>query len=171
MMIYHHGKSHNRGVPPISRMYFVQLIDLEKYSLRLLLVHVPDASSFEDLRTYEDVEYPDFKAAARARGLLQDDNEWDRCFVKTVEITTSASRLHDPFWCNSCLFATFSLLVIFGTHIVMISRADFLENRRRQLQLESGQQHVERLEEDMATAHLREVEQIGIFIKPSMNAH
>ncbi|KAG2226149.1 hypothetical protein INT45_003294 [Circinella minor] len=57
-------RSYNRGVPPISRMYFVQPRDSEKYSLRLLLLYAPDATSFEYLRTYQDVEYPDFKAAA-----------------------------------------------------------------------------------------------------------
>ncbi|KAG2213750.1 hypothetical protein INT45_001288 [Circinella minor] len=141
---YCRSRSHNRGVAPISRMYFVQPRDLEKYSLRLLLLHVPGAISFEDLRTYQDVEYPDFKASA-------------------VEITTSASRLHDLFGVILAFCNILSLRHLWDTYRDDIA-ADFLENRRRQLQLESGQQHVELLEEDIAAAHLRALEELASLL-------
>jgi len=63
----------------IGRMYNVSPSDPERYHLRLLLLHVVGATSFEDLRTYENVTYPTFKAAATARGLILDDIEWQRC--------------------------------------------------------------------------------------------
>jgi len=62
----------------IGRMYNVSPSDSERYHLRLLLLHVVGATSFEDLRSYENVTYPTFKAAATARGLILDDMEWQR---------------------------------------------------------------------------------------------
>lgn len=53
--------------------------DSERYHLRLLLLHVVEATSFEDMRTFRKVLYPSFKEAAMQRGLLMDDSEWHRC--------------------------------------------------------------------------------------------
>lgn len=63
----------------ISRMYAVSLKDEERFYLRLLLLHVRGATSYDFLRIFNDVQYPTFKAAAAARGLLSSDEEWDRC--------------------------------------------------------------------------------------------
>ena len=51
----------------------------EKFYLRMLLNHVRGAKCFEDVRTFEGVVFETFQAAARARGLLADDNQWDEC--------------------------------------------------------------------------------------------
>ena len=51
----------------------------ERYFLRLLLNHVPGATSFPDLQTYNAVVYPSFQEACRQRGLLDDDTEWRNC--------------------------------------------------------------------------------------------
>lgn len=53
--------------------------DEERFYLRLLLLHVRGATSYEFLRTHEGVVYETFKAAASARGLLNSDDEWDKC--------------------------------------------------------------------------------------------
>jgi len=58
-------------------MYNVSPSDSERYHL-LLLLHVVGATSFEDLRTYKNITYPTFKAAATARGLILDNVEWQR---------------------------------------------------------------------------------------------
>lgn len=58
-------------------MYTVSVRQGELYYLRMLLLHVRGALSFEDLRTYEGIVYPTFKEAAAARQLLADDTEWD----------------------------------------------------------------------------------------------
>ena len=39
--------------PVLSRMYFVSATEREKYFLRVLLLHVKGAKSFEDLRNYQ----------------------------------------------------------------------------------------------------------------------
>ncbi|CEP09067.1 hypothetical protein, partial, partial [Parasitella parasitica] len=50
----------------IGRMYTVSPRDIEKYHLRLLLLHVPGATSYESLRTVNGVLHNTFQAAARA---------------------------------------------------------------------------------------------------------
>ncbi|CEP10250.1 hypothetical protein, partial, partial [Parasitella parasitica] len=60
----------------IGRMYTVSPKDIEKFHLRMLSMHVPGATSFQDNRTSEGEVHPTFQAAARARGPLEDDTEW-----------------------------------------------------------------------------------------------
>ena len=57
----------------IGRMYSVSPRDPEKFYLRMLLNHVRGAKSFDDMRTVDGVLYETFQAAARAKGLLNDD--------------------------------------------------------------------------------------------------
>ena len=63
----------------ISRIYSVSPQHRERFFLRLLLQHVQGPTSFEDLRSYNDREYQTFQSAASARGLLNDDTEWETC--------------------------------------------------------------------------------------------
>jgi hypothetical protein len=79
------GASRNNHVTlgTMGRMYFVQPSEGERYYLRVLLTHVAGATCFEDLRTTHrphtptTIVHPTFKVACLARGLLQDDVEWD----------------------------------------------------------------------------------------------
>ena len=48
----------------------------ERYFLRLMTTVIPNATSFEDLRTADGTVYPTYRAAALAKGLLTDDDEW-----------------------------------------------------------------------------------------------
>jgi hypothetical protein len=52
--------------------------------LRLLLITVPGPTSFKYLRTYQGVTYNIFKEVCIARGLVEDDNYWIRCFEESV---------------------------------------------------------------------------------------
>ncbi|XP_043474034.1 uncharacterized protein LOC122506104 [Leptopilina heterotoma] len=72
--------------PLICRMYFVSPKDIERYFLRILLLYVRGAKSFEDIRTYEGIKYNTFAEAARARNLMVDDNEWDNCLTEAVSM-------------------------------------------------------------------------------------
>ena len=51
----------------------------ELYHLRLLLLNVPGATSFEYLRRVGDRIYGSYREAAFARGLVLDDREWSDC--------------------------------------------------------------------------------------------
>ncbi|XP_043469512.1 uncharacterized protein LOC122503140 [Leptopilina heterotoma] len=72
--------------PIICRMYFVSPKDIERYFLRILLLYVRGAKSFEDVRTYEGIIYNTYTEAARARNLMVDDNEWDNCLTEAVSM-------------------------------------------------------------------------------------
>ena len=81
----------------IGRMFFVPPTAGERFYLRTLLTVVKGAKSFEDLRRYNnDVPYPTFHAACLARGLLEDDSEWDQCLAEACLMQTG-SRLRRLF--------------------------------------------------------------------------
>ena len=65
-------------------MYTVQPNEGERFYLRLLLNHVVGARSFADIRTVEGEVCPSFQEAARRRGLLEDDGEWDLCLTEAT---------------------------------------------------------------------------------------
>jgi len=77
-------------------MYFVHPAAGECFFLRLLLIVVPGVTSFEHLRTVDDIEHPMFKVVCKALGLLQDDAEWDTC-MREVCIDQDAKRLKNLF--------------------------------------------------------------------------
>ena len=64
-----------RKLNVITRMYSVSPKQVEKFHLRLLLLHVPGATSFENLRTVEGNEMQTFKEACIRLRLLDDDAE------------------------------------------------------------------------------------------------
>jgi len=59
-----------RGEKVVERMYFVHLAAGEHFFLCLLLTIVPGVTSFEHLRTVDDIEHPTFQAACKSLGLL-----------------------------------------------------------------------------------------------------
>jgi hypothetical protein len=59
-------------------MYYVGPTAGEQFFLRGLLTAVRGATSFDDLKTVNGIQYPDFKSACVARGLLESDEKWDR---------------------------------------------------------------------------------------------
>lgn len=81
----------------IGRLYFVQPRDIERYSLRLLLIHVQGATSWEHLRTVGGVLYLTFQAAATASGLLDNDQEWEDCLEEACNFQVSAGKLRELF--------------------------------------------------------------------------
>ena len=72
----------------VGRVYFATPTDGERYYLRLLLYNVKSPTSYEDLRTVDGQLFPTFNAACIARGLLEDDDEWDACMREAVTINT-----------------------------------------------------------------------------------
>lgn len=67
------------GDKVIARMHTVSVKDEELFYLRILILHIRGAKSFEHIKTVDGVECETFKAAALLRGLLDSDDEWDRC--------------------------------------------------------------------------------------------
>jgi len=60
----------------------------ELYYLRILLYNVPGPTSYEDLRTYDGTVCCMFQEACRYRGLIETDNEWDRCLEEAASFQT-----------------------------------------------------------------------------------
>ena len=72
----------------IGRMMAVHPSSGERFYLRLLLTVVKGAKEWKDLRMFNGVEYPTYKEACRARGMLEDDGEWDQCLLEAGELQT-----------------------------------------------------------------------------------
>lgn len=68
----------------IGRMYSISPVAGEQFYLRTLLTICKGCKSFEDLRTFDGVLYPTFKAACLARGLLESDDEWCMCLQEAA---------------------------------------------------------------------------------------
>ena len=77
-------KKRSRHGNVIGRIYFVHPSDMERYCLRLLLLNVRGAQSFDDLKTVNNITHINFRSAALALGLLADDLEWDNCLAEAA---------------------------------------------------------------------------------------
>ncbi len=131
---------------PVGRMYFVQPSEGERYFLRLLLHHVPGATSFEDLAcTNRHLQHPtqhaSFKEACQQRGLLQDDAEWAQCMEEAASMASA-----------SCLRALFAALLVFNDVANPLALW-------------------ERFKEDMAEDFLYQARQVGAQLCPCMAMH
>ena len=99
-------------------MYFVHPAAGERYYLRILLTKVCGATSFEHLRTVQEILYPSFKEACNALGLLQNDEEWDQCLKEAGQIQSGA-QLRSLF-ATILLFCNRQNLKFFGKHIFLL---------------------------------------------------
>ncbi|KAL0385787.1 UNVERIFIED_CONTAM: hypothetical protein Sradi_2973000 [Sesamum radiatum] len=80
----------------IGRLPYAHPSSGEKYYLRMLLYKVRGAQSFEDLRTFNGIIYPTFKQACAARGLLDEDNEWNEALSEASSWASSV-KLRNMF--------------------------------------------------------------------------
>ncbi|KAJ1279261.1 hypothetical protein BS78_04G142100 [Paspalum vaginatum] len=78
-----------RGDGKIGRLYYVHPSIGERYYLRMLLLVVTGARSYEEVRTYRGRVYATFRQACDARGLLGDDEEWYNAFDEAAAWATS----------------------------------------------------------------------------------
>ncbi|KAH7702762.1 hypothetical protein AAVH_28820, partial [Aphelenchoides avenae] len=68
----------------VTRLANVSPRNIERFHVRLLLLHVKGATSYEDLRTVDGVVYETFVQACVLRGITTDDSEWDRTLEGAV---------------------------------------------------------------------------------------
>lgn len=78
-------KQNAAGQLALGRVANVSPRDSETYHLRLLLLNIPGATSFEYLHTVDGVVYQTYKEAAFARGVIIDDQEWRRCMEEAAQ--------------------------------------------------------------------------------------
>lgn len=74
----------------IGRLHYVHPSAGERYYLRMLLLTVKGATSYEHLRFHNRRYHRTFKEACRSRGLLGDDQEWYNAFDEAAAWATSA---------------------------------------------------------------------------------
>ncbi|XP_021964240.1 uncharacterized protein LOC110859586 [Folsomia candida] len=85
------------GEKTIGRMYSVSIAsDPERYYLRLLLLHIKGATSFEDLRTIDGIICETFREAAERMGLLANDATWDNTLADAV-LSSMPTQLRQLF--------------------------------------------------------------------------
>ena len=72
----------------VSRLYSAQPKEGERFYLRVLLLHVPGATSSASLRTYNGQVYETIREACLARGLLENDNVWNDTLLEVVSVGT-----------------------------------------------------------------------------------
>ncbi|KAK4519140.1 uncharacterized protein ATC70_009449 [Mucor velutinosus] len=119
--------SQNR-VKGIGRMYFVppSAANMEKYCMRLLLLHVRGPQSFDNLKNVNGVQYVTFREAAQSMGLLANEDEWHFCLDEGYAmIRTGSSQVRDLF-VTILIFCTISTYKqLWDNHKVQLSE-DFI---------------------------------------------
>ena len=74
-----------RRTPFIGRIHNISFASQpELYHLRLLLYHVKNATSFEDLLMVNAESYATYKQSCLARGLAYDDQQWIECLKESA---------------------------------------------------------------------------------------
>ncbi|XP_013639239.1 PREDICTED: uncharacterized protein LOC106344395 [Brassica oleracea var. oleracea] len=79
----------------------------DRYYLRILINKIKGPRSYDELKTYNDVKYPDFKSVCHARGYLDDDVEWLESMSEGAR-TATPYQLRDMFvtFLTSCFVAS-----------------------------------------------------------------
>ncbi len=72
-------------------MYHFTSMQKEKHYLRLFLMIVWDAQSFNDIRTVDEVLHLTYHFVCTALRLLEDDDEWISCFIEVVHFFMNSS--------------------------------------------------------------------------------
>ena len=66
----------------IGRLNVVSPKDSERFFLKLILNRVKDATSFEDLRTYENITYSTYRETAIVMGLIEHETQICNIYMK-----------------------------------------------------------------------------------------
>ncbi|XP_033131448.1 uncharacterized protein LOC103828425 [Brassica rapa] len=79
----------------------------DRYYLRVLINKIHGPRSYDELKTYNDVKYPDFKSVCHVRGYLDNDVEWLESMSEGAR-TATPYQLRDMFvtFLNNCFVAS-----------------------------------------------------------------
>jgi hypothetical protein len=72
------------SVRVLGRIYNIAPSQKELFYLRMLLLEVRGAQSYDELLTFDQVVHRDFKSACIARGLLRDNKMWVQTMQEAV---------------------------------------------------------------------------------------
>ena len=85
-----------------------------------MLYNIPGPTSYEYLRTYSGTIYNTFHAACGARGLIETDDEWDRCLEEAASFQTG-SQFRQLFVTLLLMNDPFDPLTLFDHHFQALS--------------------------------------------------
>ncbi|XP_073990924.1 uncharacterized protein [Rhodnius prolixus] len=95
----------------LGRVYTVNPRQTECFYLRLLLVNVTGPLSFQHIRKGDGQQYPTYKDACLALGLLEDDNHWDSMLAEAaLNCTGTQIRLLFAIVLTTCFPARAQML-------------------------------------------------------------
>lgn len=104
----------------VARLYNVGIKDEKRFYLRMLLLHVKGPTSFQFLRTVDDVVYNTFKDAAFHRHLLDSDEEWDRCLQESATYQMP-NQMRQTFAYICCFCMPPNALELWNKHLLDMS--------------------------------------------------
>jgi hypothetical protein len=142
-----------QGTGKTGCIYFVHPSCGESYYLRMLLLTVKGAESYELLQTYNNITYPTFKEACNVCGLLSNDQEWYNVFDEAAQWATS-NQLRQLF-ITMLLFSEVGDELLFFEKVWKLLIDDIQYNTRQVFNHEiyhmSGTDHRDQLLETLAT--------------------
>ncbi|CAN6841750.1 unnamed protein product, partial [Brassica oleracea] len=135
----------------------------DRYYLRILINKTKGPRSFDELKTFNDVKYPDFKSVCHARGYLDDDVEWHQSMSEGAR-TATPYQLRDMFvtFLTNCFVASPKHL---WEHSWKSMSEDILHKRQRIL----GHTNLELDDETLEQYTLIEVEKLMRMHDRSLN--
>ncbi|KAF8077404.1 hypothetical protein N665_1040s0008 [Sinapis alba] len=80
----------------IGRVVTIHPSSGDRYYLRILINKIKDPRSYAELKTYNDVTYPDFKSVCCARGFLDNDIGWHETMAESASFA-APYQLRDMF--------------------------------------------------------------------------
>ena len=89
-------KRKNESQFKLGRVYAVHPSQMEAFCLRLLLFKVPGPTSYEFLRTVDNVVYETFQEACRQHGLLEDDSQYNDAMIN-ASYSDSPKKMRELF--------------------------------------------------------------------------
>ncbi|GKC45808.1 DNA helicase [Tanacetum coccineum] len=95
----------------IGRMSYIHPAAGDLFYQRMLLCHQKGCKSFREIRTVNDIVYPNCRAACEALGLLGDDREWESTLQEASSTATPAEiRILFAHVLTHCQFSNPSVL-------------------------------------------------------------
>ncbi|XP_074346805.1 uncharacterized protein LOC141685608 [Apium graveolens] len=113
----------------VGRIYFAHPTSGERFYMRMLLNFVKGSTSFECIRTVDEVTYPTFKVVCYALGLLDDDKEWIDCLSEAV-VWATGNELRNLFVTMLVFFQVSNVPELWKTHSEILSE-DMLHLQRK----------------------------------------
>ncbi|XP_013713624.2 uncharacterized protein LOC106417353 [Brassica napus] len=147
----------------IGRIVAVHPSSGDRYYLRILINKIKGPRSYDELKTFNDVKYPNFKSVCHARGYLDNDVEWYESMSEAA-ISATPFQLRDMFviFLNNCFVTSPKKL---WEHSWKSMSEDILYKRQRLL----GHENLELDDEILEQYTLIEVETLMRMSERSLN--